>query len=706
LPAGAHLHYAPLRVTITPRSDRGQLSREYRDFLVELSVALHKYGMYPSGHPSLDPAAGAVAARAAHLLVDRPHVAFGIARRQLIVDGVATSADQPALRRLAEELHRHHLGAFSVHRGVEVTEFAEALRALSLEPERAGPIGVGKAGRLAWPHLQLHALIFDDLALAGDAPNVGVEGAAAGLRAGELWLSLARAALGGRADAATDASEFDSDLLARAVDEHPRSEANDQAVTAALLQIAQELRTDRGADAARLRQRAERFLSRVSPETLRRLLEMGGDGAQRRRFVLDASHGMAAGAVIDIVKAAAEASGQTISHGLLRMMSKLAVHAEFGAPQARRQAAQDGLREQIDQLLAGWHLADPNPGAYTAVLQEFATLAPQPGRHPSDDSAAVPSEPLDPVRVIQMSLELGDAGPVVQRAVLNALGEGRAGDVLAVLSRGPDGSHDVADTIRTYFIQPEALRAFFEQGPVDFDTLDLLRPSMTATSYEVLLDLLITTSDRTTRRKLFDRIVQAPFDLGPAIAARLDDPRWFVQRNMLGLLERLGRVPEGLSLARWTSHPDVRVRHEAIRLQLVLPAERQAAVRAAIEDGHPRLVHSGLAAIQQNCPPGLAGAVGALARDTAITEELRLLAIRALGRCPDPRALATLLELTRGGRTIFGRAKLAARSPTMLAAVRALAGGWRSDVRAAEMLMLAEGASDIEIRRAAGTERR
>ena len=44
-------------------------------------------------------------------LEQRPTLAFGVARQQLIIDGVATDPGQPVLRRLAEELHRHHLGA-------------------------------------------------------------------------------------------------------------------------------------------------------------------------------------------------------------------------------------------------------------------------------------------------------------------------------------------------------------------------------------------------------------------------------------------------------------------------------------------------------------------------------------------------------------------------------------------------------------------
>ena len=102
---------------------------------------------------------------------------------------------------------------------------------------------------------------------------------------------------------------------------------------------------------------------------------MGGDMAQRRAFVLNATNGMAVDAVIEILKAAADASGQTISHGLIRMLSKLAAHAEFGHEQARP-FADDALRDQVSSLLADWNLADPNPDAYGRMLQHLATAAP------------------------------------------------------------------------------------------------------------------------------------------------------------------------------------------------------------------------------------------------------------------------------------------------------------------------------------------
>src|SRR2546423_11704946 len=73
-----------------PSGERATLSRDLAEFLIELSIALHKHAMYPEGHPSLAPAAGGVTRRAGLLLEDRATLSLGVARQQLVIEGVAT----------------------------------------------------------------------------------------------------------------------------------------------------------------------------------------------------------------------------------------------------------------------------------------------------------------------------------------------------------------------------------------------------------------------------------------------------------------------------------------------------------------------------------------------------------------------------------------------------------------------------------------
>ena len=691
---------------IARRPERITLSRDFSAFLVELSIALHKHAMYPSDHPSLGPASAAVVRRADRLLEDRQMVALGVARRQLIIEGVATDPNQPVLRRLAEVLHRHNLGAISVSRGVLAEEVGSALRALSSDPERDGPLGLQPPDRMPeWRHLRLHPLTFDRLTLVTDTPPGPASGGRDGWRGAELWIGLARAALAGEAAPADATPEpsvpfpVEPAVVAQAIDEHPRAEAYDQVIVGYLLQIAQELKTAGGAETAALRRRTARLIAALNPETLRRLVEMGGNVAQRRTFVLDAAHGMAVDAVLEILKAASDVSGQTISHGLVRMLSKLASHAELGSEEARP-LADAALREQVGRLLSGWQLTDPNPDSYRRLLQRVTTQAPTEPARPR----GTPAEGPEPVRLAQISLETGALGPLVDRAIDRAIEQGTVGRLLDLQTSLPQSATaaEAAAAMMARLVTPRAIGRLVAKEPIDFASLDRLLPLLPHESFNPLLDTLATSEHRGTRRKLLDRLSRVERDIGSLITTRLYDDRWFVQRNMLVLLERSGAAPPGFSAATWAEHLDARVRHQAIRLQLSLPHERDHALRAALEDHDPRLVHVGLAALQRSCPAELAPLVCSMAENPEIESDLRLLAIHALARCRAREAVDSLLRMADGGKTLLGRPKLPPSTPVLVEVVRALASGWTADPGAASVLALARRSPDPELRKAAG----
>src|SRR3989442_2335315 len=118
---------------MTMPPEKAALSRELADFLIELSIAVHKHAMYPEGHPSLAPAAAGVTRRAERLFEERTTLALGVARQQLVIEGVATDAKNPLLSELAGRLHRHHLGAVTFDRGLRVTEVADVVAMRSEE---------------------------------------------------------------------------------------------------------------------------------------------------------------------------------------------------------------------------------------------------------------------------------------------------------------------------------------------------------------------------------------------------------------------------------------------------------------------------------------------------------------------------------------------------------------------------------------------
>lgn len=685
-------------VTDVPKAERPRLSTELTEYLVSLSIALQRHAMYPNGHPSLAPAVDAVLRRVHRLLEERPSLAFGVARRQLIVEGITTDPEHPVLRRLAEELHRHHLGAVSVNRGVQAEELSEALRALASEPDRAGrPLP-------EWPHVRLHPLTFDGLALVGDAPLAQGEGTTGkGRLSAELWIGLARAAISADAATASEEVPLDPSDVAQSIDERHGAEAYDQVIVGYMTQIARELRNSTGAETEALRRRASRLVKDLRPDTLRRILNMGGDVGQRAAFVLDSARGMTAEAALDVVKAAAAAGGQTISHSLLRMLSKLAAHTDDdSATTAAQPMAGEGLRDQVGRLLSDWTLEDPNPERHRQLLQQFAVAARTVQRPAGDRSF----EGHDSMRVIQMSLESGVGGPLLDRALDEAVALGQTAMIAALVESPPAGAEAVTHAVYSRLVLPSNLVVLLNSEPLDIESLDALLPHMTLEGYEVLLDALASAETRPTRRKLLDRLAKAPCDLSAAVVTRLRDDRWYVRRNMLVLLERFGRVPEGISLAEWTAHPDARLRAEAIRVQLTIPGERDAAIRTALWDTDPRAVRVGLGAVSRDSPPELVNRVVEIAVSRAFDEEIRLTAVAVLGRLRHAGGLDALLHLADGGRTLFGRQRLAAKTPLLLGVIKSLAGGWPTEKRAAAILAAAAASSDTELVEATRAGRR
>lgn len=645
--------------------------------------------MYPYGHPALARVADGVLQRASRLFVEREQIAIGVARLQLIVEGVATDPSHPVLRRLAETLHAHQLGAISLLRGLEAHEIRDALRALATEPDRGGALGLLPADtRPSWPHLRLHPLTFDNLSIVAPVDGQGAAGAR-GSQGAELWLGLAQAALAGDGsrEAALTAHDTAPEVLARAIDAKAGAQAYDQVIAGYLLQIAQALRTATGAEADALRARTSGLISALQPATLRRLVRTSRTESGPHEFVRDAVQGLRVDAVLEVLKATADVTGETISHGLIRMLTKLAAHAEGSAVRVRP-VAEDALRGQVTRLLADWKLADPNPESYGRLLQQLATSA-----QTDADEAGLDAD-LDPsLRLVQMGLELGDLGTLGARAAARQVEHGGVGAMAALLNQAPPSAGAAADRLRSTLRAPGVLTRLLAEEPVDFTALDALLPSMTVDDHEPLLETLAESGNRVTRRRLIDRLAQSPLDLSPLIARRLDDPRWHVQRNMLLLLERTKRVPPGFSAAPWLTHDDWRVRYEAVRLALALPADRDAALRAALTDRHPRILAAGLAALPGECPPALVEHVIALAIDTTLPDDTRVLALRVLEDAASADAVPTLTQLVHGGRSIFGRARLAPPTPVMLAALRALVQRFADDPAAQPLIHLARASS-------------
>jgi hypothetical protein len=671
--------------TASPSTERVALSRDLAGFLIDLAIALQNHAVYPAGHPFLARSAAAVIGRLDGLLLDRASLSFGVARDRLVIEGVATEPENPVLAGLAGRLHRHRVGAVTLSRGLAAAEVEAVLGALAVEAEHGGALMAGGA-RPEWPNLRLHPVSFADLQLADGGGEEG-DGGPASARAPQLWIGLARAAL---ASAADDADDAEPAAVARAIGRHGHQAAYDQVIVGYLLQLAEELRAGGGHGGTEVRRRLSRMILALEPSTLRRLVAMGGDLVQRKAFVLDASHGFAAEAVVRLVEAAAAASQRTVSDSLLRLLTKLAAHADRSSGPGRA-AADMAMREQVARLVEGWNLPSPNPEAYEHALDAAAR----------GDDAAGTRDPAAPEaeRMVQTALEVDAGGPMAWDAV-REMASDRLHELIALLEDAPAGSR-LAGKVWEQVTTPECARTLLRAGPAAAHALGLLCARLGDAAVPALLDELVESESRTVRRAALARLG----GMGPAAAAgalrRLDDPRWYVTRNLLGLLGRLGAAPEPAVLAPLLRHDDERVRREAFKLAFPLVEERPRALSLALVDADEQVLRLALSECQAGCPAAVLPLVCRRITDPALDPELRVLAVRALGVSREPLALRTLVHLADGGRSLLGRRRLAAGSPEVVAAVAALAAGWRTHADAAAVLALARQSADAQLRAAA-----
>jgi hypothetical protein len=663
------------------------LARDLSDFLIEFSIVLHKRSLYPNGHPHLQESAERFVNRLGSLLEHRESLMIGVARHQLIISGVATDPHNALLSDLARRLHRQRVASIRFQRGVTLAEIDELLRNLSGElGEDVGPLGMDLARTASWRHVQVQAPELGRLLLDESGDGAASESPAGAVD--ELWVGLANLALSAEGQSAPHSA--DPLIVARAIDDQVGQVAYDRVVLDYLGQMAEEFSGRTGAWEPKARERVSRLLAGLRPETLRSLLDAGADHAERRRFALTASKVLAVDAVVDVVEAAAATTGQNISNHLLRLLHKFAHHAGQSGG-ADRSEAESALRENITQLIANWDLADPNPTAYTAVLERMVRQAPD--RASEEDTASSEAE-----SVLQIALETACTGPRVYAAVDRLLGEGRFARVASLLAGAP--TQEVADALWGYIASPARLRSELAARPVDFPAVEGLALRLGDAAVDPLLDHLESAADQTSRARTM-KVLAA---LGPAVltpaAARFGQAPWYVQRNILVLHQTLNAWPTGFSPISCTKHSHPQVRREAYKLLLGYPQHRVHALNHGLSDKDDGIVRLVLLAALESCPPEAVKAVEAFFGDGRRAPELRGLAIRILARERGADAVNQLVGLA-AERRIFRRSRLAAKSPIVLAALGALAQYWPAHPEVLALLAQAREHPDPDFRLAA-----
>lgn len=675
--------------------DREELPADVREFLVELSKALQQVGFYPEGHPSLDPLVEGVHDGLGRLLEEREVLSLAVSPDVLVTEDGESDPDHPALRGLARRLHEHELAHVAFHPLPDRDEVAGFLRTVSDRAEgEEGPLGTRRNAGAAWSHIDLEPATYDHLALteeaeAEEAAVEEVEG-----EAEELWIGLARATLAEASLEEVEGERPEVDRLVVALERYSADQARARTIAARLLDVARKLQQE-GPDAApEVRDDLVELMEETEPDALGRIFSSAPPSVGQA-FLQATAEWMPVDTVLETVEQLSGGRELSVSYHMLRLLSKLASFVHAGE-EGRDPEAEQAFREQVRSLVGGWQENIRAPEGEDARL-------PGPLER-GDDHLETTRQLVDAERVVQTALELDHLGPTGERAVEELLGAGGLMTLLRMLREAPPGD-DARLAVWRRVGSAESLRHILREDPPDYEALDEMLDHLGGRAAGVLLDALAESGSRSVRRQLFSRLTEMEDDIQEEILDRLDDDRWFVQRNMLALLAERGELPDGFSPLRYTAHDRAAVRREAHRLALRHDGERTEAVRRGMDDDDPKVLSLAFGALERLPDEEVAAVTSTLVervQDDELSAEQRRPGIRALGRVDRPRARRLLLSLCRTRRFwTFWRTSLADPGPLMLEALRALASGWSDHPEVRDLLEEARDSDDPEVREAA-----
>jgi len=672
------------------------LPEAVRRTLVDLSIALHRHAMYPSGHPALQPAADGVFDGLGHLLREGGELRVEGLKDRVRVGRAETDPSSPHLAALASRLHAHQLAAVGFRPGLESAELADFLETLAEEPSRgAVPLGLRDEAERSWPHIGVAPRRYDPLRLDEEGPDRERPAFGPGSSGADRVVRDEEPPLGGRIGDADLTSE-EPEEVARRLEARLGEEDVDRVVALQITRLAERLARTKGTRADLVRRRMSRLILCLKPETLSYLLRFGAEGGREEDFLVAAAQSLDLEAALRLVRAAAEGREGSIEDWLLRFVKKLAMYA---GPRRGRGGGEPGdaeaVNEVVDRIVSDWQLEDPRPALYQHTLEHLTATPPAEGLRPRRRLR------VEPERVVQMGLEMDEPAEPVKEAVARLVEERRARDLVG-MAEEVDETNRVADALWERLAVPETIQGLLHEPDPDFD---LVRRIVRRGGVDVAGPLLDALSESNAESRLywhnvFGLLVEIGAPVVELLPERLEDARWFVRRNLLALLHELPGRPEGFSALPMLEDPDARVRAEALKVALVEPDGRVPSLAAGLRDENERVASLALsAAASGGIPPELEPLVAARAGDPSLPPAVRTRAVQLLSASGSETARRALIDLVWVRRWIFWR-KLAPPTGPMLAALGELAEGWVDDPEVAPVLRAAVESPDQKIRTA------
>jgi HEAT repeat protein len=637
------------------------------------AIARKNLAAYPPGHPAVVGSVNAAHRRLAELVAAGGELALGVTRDALIFGDETLSFVHA--RDLAQALYRRSVAAVRIEPGVEAGELESFLRLLGSEAGgEDGPPLAQEVEAAGIRHIQIESVDYSQITateeLAGErriGPRSLWEDVVRAILAGEGLPAAARDELeqgrgrsaSGMATLMREASADGTDLsavVAQAVSQHLAAAPPVERMLA-VKQVAELV----GAIPTEMRD----TLLRAALKTL--------SSEDSTEEALQALASLAApDAVLRALRGVQDETGLS-SHALrlLQSLSASAAPPSAGDPGlGERQAA---LLTEMTQFFRDDDIDRYNPDDHKALLENVTVGLPNgvgetASADPGDRLESLGDDGMTETLALTTVELLGAYGPRegfeplfarLQYLFRAFVTTGRLEPAVVVAERMQDLATELRfdSEFRARVAQAVGemadaesvaamLDALYRRGPGAAVLARRLIDALGAAVGRSFLIALAEETDKSKRHRLLEVLVSLGPDIVPEATQLLADTRWYVVRNMLLILHRIGDRSSVAAMRQCAEHPDLRVRLEAIKGLLKMDLETARGLLArAINDPDPKLAETaiGLAgtyAIAEAVEPllGIVDGWDFLGR----RRPLRLRALRALGELADPAALPRL----------------------------------------------------------------
>lgn len=449
------------------------------------------------------------------------------------------------------------------------------------------------------------------------------------------------------------------------------------------------------------------FISALDPLLRRQILNGFCETAPADAAVTELFRSLGPGVLEETYASADQyaAAPQLLQGILKRLLPHLVNSLESSAPD-------DEIREKMQTLLQEHHLEAYMPDGYMQGLLDALNSGSIKAIEPeivAELLSTLTPQFIDK-RGSEIILQLVVADPTGQDAqdLIKSLADlcghflelGDYGQVLKILSQAADPR--LPQPLRLVMRDAFCRREFLDEilsgltiwGKSKYDQVSLLIQILGRAFIEPLLDRMAEEETMSLRRFMMDRVQSFGGAARPYIVQRLDDPRWYVVRNLLVMLRALEPEHDVELLRPLLRHDNQKVRLEVLKSLMMVGdpiAQRQVLRDLESSDRETQLLAISMA--DRNSPSEMVRKLLQLVNSggySAVECELKAAAVHALGEIGRPEALPELAKV------LAARSLLAFKALNRLK-IEIIRSFERYPVAAALPLLerLADGADDV-----------